>query len=189
MIDYSHIKKMAHSPLHNYIIPGLTSWLVGPAPTKEHGGVRLFTCSREHQEAIVPHSHRFDFQCVVLEGQVTNCIWTPTASEEHGDVFRVADLMYEGQPGKYASTFSSIRRYTSVPETYNQGDTYSMKHDEIHSIFFGRGAKVLFFEGPTVTHATKILEPYVDGFHIPTFEVRPWMFQAFTITQPSPFEE
>ena len=53
--------RMKHSPVRNYAIPGLTSSLIGsPSP---NGTVRIFECSREHQEPIIPHSHRFSFQC------------------------------------------------------------------------------------------------------------------------------
>ena len=28
-MNLDQIKAMAHSPLHNYIVPGLTSWVIG----------------------------------------------------------------------------------------------------------------------------------------------------------------
>jgi len=53
---------------------------------------------------------------------------------------------------------------------------YSMRHDEIHSIVFGRGSQVLFFEGPEKTDKSTILEPVVKGLVIPTYENRDYMF-------------
>ena len=49
--------KLKHSPIHNYILPGLTSWVLKPAGDG-HGMIRMFEASRETQEFITPHSHR-----------------------------------------------------------------------------------------------------------------------------------
>jgi hypothetical protein len=80
------LRAMAHSPVRNYAIPGLTSWLIGQPSPK--GTMRLFESSRQHQEAITPHSHRFDFQCWVLEGFVVNRVWT----RAHNTDTKAADL-------------------------------------------------------------------------------------------------
>ena len=67
------LKAMANSRLGNYAgIPGLSSSLLGGP---KHGRVRLFDCSRAHEESIVPHSHRFDVLCLVLRGAVENHLW------------------------------------------------------------------------------------------------------------------
>jgi hypothetical protein len=164
---------MAHSPVHNYAIPGLSSWLIGqPGPA---GTVRLFQCEREHQEAITPHSHRFDFQCWVLEGSVRNRIWK---KHHDGDAFIESTLAYGGDVGKYAmQTADEPTRWGHEDRVYEAGQCYSMKADEVHSIYFSRGARVLFFEGPTKAHSSVILEPWVNNERVPTMEVRPWMFQ------------
>lgn len=70
------------------------------------------------------------------------------------------------QPGSQA--------HQSTP--YVHGDFYSMKASEIHSITFSRDALVLFFEGPEKATETLILEPFVDGQTVPTFQVQPWMY-------------
>ncbi len=85
-MDIDFIKNMMHSPIHNYIVPGLTSWLIGNP--SEFGKVRVFTCERNHKEAIVPHSHRYDFQCYVANGNVTNHIWYD--DPKNGDEFIVS---------------------------------------------------------------------------------------------------
>jgi len=163
----NHIKTMAHSPLRNYRIPGLTSSLVR--------NVRLFECERSHEEAIVPHSHRFDFQCLVLRGVVRNVLWLPNAQ---GDLFSLSTLEYGNKPGEYTQTRGTAQGYFSRSETrYVEGDTYGMRHTQIHSIFFERDTAVLFFEGPELTNETCILEPVSNGKAVPTFETRPWMFQ------------
>lgn len=174
MISLEFLDKMKHSPVRNYAIPGLTSWLIG-APT-EHGCVRLFECSREHHEPITLHSHRFDFECHVLAGHVRNVLWTPFA-EGKGDRFMETCLIYRGGIGHYDTEKNGIDTYQGSSYLYKAGSNYSMKADEIHSIYFSRGAKVLFFEGPTITDSSIILEPYVDGEVIPTFKVEPWMFK------------
>ena len=164
---------MTHSRIRNYIAPGLTSWLVGGEGC---GKVRLFTSDRDTREWITPHSHRFDFTCLVLAGEVTNILfqWEPAFS--NGNRYAVGTLRagglgtYEFEPGTGAEPYSELST------VYRTGDTYSMKHDEIHTIRFSRGCAVLFFEGPEVAETSKVLEPWSDGRRVPTFVTMPWMF-------------
>lgn len=164
---------MKHSPLGNYGgIPGLTSWLIGtPSQT---GLVRLMECSRDHEEPIIPHSHRFDFHCIVLVGQVRNILWTP---DDDGDEYLQSTLSYGGEPGAYLKAPGVSIGWKKNERIYVTWDEYEMHANQVHSIFFARGTKVLFFEGPQVTGDSIILEPVVDGAVIPTFEVKPWAFQ------------
>lgn len=74
-LSVDHILSLTHSHVHNYVIPGLTSSLIGEQ--SPHGSVRVFQCLRDHQEVITPHSHRFDLTCIVLRGSVMNRIWEP----------------------------------------------------------------------------------------------------------------
>jgi len=167
---------MAHSPVRNYVVPGLTSWLIGQP--SEHGTVRLFQSEREHQESMTPHSHRFDFQCWVLEGSVRNRLWTTGWYDERNtDQYRRSVLHYEGAMGKYRSEPLDVKGWAYEEKTFGAGECYSMKAHEIHSIYFSRGCRVLFFEGPTVNGHSQVLEPWVNGEVIPTMEVKPWMFQ------------
>lgn len=169
---------MKHSPIHNYGgIPGLTSWLIGaPHPTK--GTVRLLECERNHQEPITPHSHRFDFHCVVLTGIVTNIVWTLEEKETtENDLYERALLLYKGAPGQYEMSKRGQAYYSSHATTYWPGMTYSMEANDIHSIFFTKGTSVLFFEGPQTMDSSVILRPVVDGETIPTFKVEDWMFR------------
>jgi hypothetical protein len=101
------IRAMRHSPRHNYVIPGLTSWLIGqPHPTM--GCVRLFTMDRFHEEPIIPHSHRFAFRCRVLAGAVTNRIWI---EDEDGDPYLCSEVTYEGELGKHRKFPGEVKRY------------------------------------------------------------------------------
>jgi hypothetical protein len=163
---------MKHSPVRNYAIPGLTSWLIG-APS-DQGCIRLFECSREHMEPIIPHSHRFDFQCWVLQGWVRNRIWRRNPVE--GDWF-MTSTQRQGRMGGYDMQEAGTARFTYDETTYGKDEWYSMTHREIHSIWFGRDTKVLFFEGPKKAEETTILEPMCDGVRVPTFKVEPWMFK------------
>jgi hypothetical protein len=163
---------MKHSPVSNYGgIPGVTSWLIGTPGPK--GLVRLMECSRTHEEPIVPHSHRFDFHCIVLSGCVRNVIWTPG---DLGDEFQVSTLKCSDM-GKYQQTLGEVSTWERCFEEFEEGTEYSMKADEVHSIFFGRDTAVLFFEGPDVRDTSIILEPFVNGEVVPTFKVEPWMFK------------
>jgi hypothetical protein len=168
--------RMKHSSVKNYAIPGLTSSLIGnPSPA---GTVRLFECARDHQESITPHSHRFNFQCWVLRGSVRNRIWTESHyPDPHADMFHSSYLEYNGEFGKYEKKDGLVGRWRYEDALYKAGECYSMKHDEVHSIFFSRGAVVLFFEGPTESNTSIILEPYVNNETVPTFKVEQWMFK------------
>lgn len=177
MINIELLKLMAHSRLDNYVVPGLTSYLIGNGASIR-GNVRMFECSRTHHEPIIPHSHRFDFQCLVLKGEVANVKWIESDTEEDADAFIVSHLTYTGEHGQYEKKVKPKPRWFRREITnYKAGDWYSMTADEIHSIYFNRDTQVLFFEGPQIRCGSIILEPYVNGEHIPTFKVEPWMFK------------
>ena len=86
-------------------------------------------------------------------------------------------LHYTGTPGQLErGVCHAAARYSRQSTRYVHGDFYSMKASEIHSITFSRDALVLFFEGLEQTSETLILEPFVDGVTVPTFQVQPWMY-------------
>jgi hypothetical protein len=179
--DLVAILKMAHSPIRNYAIPGLTSSLIGaPSPA---GTVRLFQNARDHQEPIVPHSHRFDFMCWVLAGSVRNRVWTEAYYEDRAfDFYQSSKLIYGGKAGAYEQVAGDVARWRYKDAEYSKGECYSMKADGVHSIYFSRGAIVLFFEGPNISNESVVLEPVVDGETIKTFEIKPWMFRRERVT-------
>lgn len=171
--------KMLHSPIRNYIAPGLTSSLVGG---DGHGCVRMFTADRDTNEFIVPHSHRFAFSCLVLQGRVENTIFKRA---HHFDVAG-ANLFALGQlerdPANKFGEYAFIPGNHGLPFTqetfvYEQGEAYLMKAEQIHSIKFTRKSIVLFFEEPETMGGSYVLEPWSEGRRVPTFETRPWMFQ------------
>lgn len=175
--NVTELLRMAHSPVRNYVLPGLTSSLIG-APS-EHGVVRLFQNSRDHQETITPHSHRFDFQCWVLRGSVRNRLWRKSyAHDPQADSYRTTVLRYAGEIGKYTTELCGVDRWVYSDRTFEEGQCYAMRAHEVHSIFFSRGATVLFFEGASIADCSIVIEPVVDGETIPTLEVKPWMFKA-----------
>lgn len=168
---------MSNNTLDNYILPGLSSHLIGGGG---YGKVRLFEASRRQQLGITPHSHRFDFTCLVLQGSVTNTLWAP---DYQGDKFSMQYLEYQGQAGQYQKRERiqgvdkpGYTHWAGNSARYTEGQWYSMDSEEIHSIEFSRDALVLFFEGPEKTQITKILEPVAGTAVIPTLKVEPWMF-------------
>jgi hypothetical protein len=173
-------KAMAHSPVHQYVVPGLTSSLVGGPG---HGTVRLFESDRDTREWVTPHSHRFDFACLVLAGEVENLVYTRSIDPGGGsNAFAVGTCrpLYGSVRGlgEYEIVHGTTgQQFIEGSNTYVAGDVYAMKHDEIHSIRFSKGAKVLFFEGPEVAQESVFLEPFSNGKTIPTFKVEPWMFE------------
>jgi len=163
------LEAMKSDTLYNYVIAGLDSSLLN------NGKVRYFENSRRHQDQITPHSHRFDFVCLVLTGQVVNRLWNPLQSGR-GDLFQVSQLNYTGEVGHHKVTTLRQESYSYNDCVYVEGEVYSMQSDEIHSIIFSPGAKVLFFEGPTIANTSVILEPVVRGRVIKTYEKRDYMF-------------
>ena len=172
MLNLSLLRAMSYSHVHDYVIPGLTSSLIGG---DGHGMVRMFSCEREHEEPITPHSHRFDFQCLVLAGEVRNRIW---ARSTKGDLYEETILEHHGHFGDQTpAEKKEISRWGYVESKYATGMLYEMKADAIHSIYFSRGARVLFFEGPAYSMKSSMLQPVSGGRVIPTFRVDPWMFR------------
>lgn len=169
---------MANSPIRHYIAPGLTSSLIGGP---QHGKVRLFCSERETREWVTPHSHRFDFTCLVLRGWAENIIFTRQWGADGADLYSAGTLKRNEAFGQYEFTPSTEAcAYVESSKTYNEGDVYAMTHEQIHSIRFSRDAMVLFFEGPEVTESSLVLEPWSSGKRVPTFETRPWMFERDT---------
>jgi hypothetical protein len=178
------IQPMKHSRLRNYIAPGLTSHLIGGG---EFGKVRLFSAERATMEFITPHSHRFDFTCLVLKGLVHNTIFTQhpqdsifvpsTVSCEAWCVSTINQVCGANGLMNYVhERDSGPTHWLPMTDRWCAGDTYSMTYDQIHSIKFERGSQVLFFEGPQVSTVGKMLEPWENGKVIPTFRTEPWMF-------------
>lgn len=162
------LQQMKSDTVTNYVIAGLDSSLI----TK--GCVRLFENSRNHLDSITPHSHRFDFVCLVLEGWVENTLWEET--DLRADEFQLSTLIYKGTIGEHTKIANNVDRFMSTTTRYDKGEYYSMGSSQIHSIQFSRGAKVLFFEGPEKSKESVIIEPFVGGQVIPTFENKPYMF-------------
>jgi len=167
-----------HSTLRNYIIPGLTSHLIGDWSDPKKERLRLFEMEAQQLVHIVPHSHRYDFHCRVIAGTVINTIWYPVkAASDSGPLLAKSRLTYNGAPGAYIKKFHSLDSYVPANTVYTQGAEYSMWHDEIHSIVFGYGAEVLFWEGPQLTDETYVLEPHVPGYGVvPLLKTEAWMF-------------
>lgn len=171
----SDIQFFAHSAVRNYATPGLTSKLLGEG----NGRVRLFIANRDTREWITPHSHRFASAALVLAGKVENILFTRCAPDG-GNSYAVGTLKpVDGGLGKYDVVRDGTWGYfTEISQHYKAGDAYSMTPEEIHSIRFSRGAKVLFFEGPEVNDESVILEPCEHGGRvIQTFKTEPWMFE------------
>jgi len=165
----------AHSPVRNYVVPGVTSSLIERAP--DGTLYRLFESSRSQQDGVTPHSHRFGFTAWVLSGRVTNRLWHLTDRID-GDEFAIRHVHSTGVPGAtYTTQHAGSGFFRYADDTYGPGDVYSMTAPEIHSIFFSRGAVVLFAERPAECDWSVALEPIVDNEVIPTLKVEPWMFR------------
>lgn len=166
------LMSVARNKIANYVIPGLNSYLI--ADNGDKGKIRLFHSTRNHFESITPHSHRFDLSCIVIEGEVTNILWDESST---GDEYALNEQTYNGDTGKYKSHKTiEITRFSHKARRYKEGEIYSMRNNEIHSIYFKRDTRVLFFEGASVSNKSLFIEPIVDGVMIPSMKVEPWMF-------------
>lgn len=170
------IKPMLNNRLENYIIPGLASSLVGGG---NFGKVRLFSTDREARDFVTPHSHRFDFTCIVLSGLVRNTIFFDEQMMT-GDMWCQSTIDQvcgaDGIRNYVHRRDDNPSRWNQDTQTYEPGDTYSMTYDQIHSIYFARGSQVIFFEGPELTSSSRMIEPWVNGKVVPTFKTEEWMF-------------
>lgn len=167
------IKKLGHNEIDNYVLPGLTSTLVGGFG---NGKVRLFSAERASREWVIPHSHRFDFGCLVLHGEVENILFEPGNGQPYGKTTirhrqNAAFGTYDVE--RHDETFQFVEK----PTRYGVGQIYCMTAAQIHSIRFGETARVLFFEGPEVSNESVVLEPWCGGKVVPTFDTASWMFQ------------
>lgn len=171
---HEFLDEIGHSRLDNYILPGLSSTLLSGADVN----VRMFKNSRPSDGVITPHSHRFSLGCCVMQGEVTNWIYLLGDSGFSGQAeYQATTLRYDGKPGHYEFGSSEFRHYRRYGQRFVAGEWYFMRHTDIHSIEFSQDARVLIIEGPDVSNETTILEPVVNGKVVPTFEVKPWMFQ------------
>lgn len=181
MVDAtSVIKSMQTSRVRDYIIPGLNSYML------EDGKVRMFESTRDFSGTVTPHTHRFDFTCLVLQGIVRNRVYeevSPLIIEEERpphDLFTVRTIGLDVNEafGDYERITQDYQgaRFTSETTEYLTGDWYSMGCDEYHSIEFGRDTKVLFFEGPQRAATSKVLLPFMHNETIETMKTEDWMF-------------
>lgn len=171
------VDEMLNSRVSNYATAGLHSYLVG-GPSA--GKVRLFHAERDTREFITPHSHRFNFACLVLSGRVENRIFSRAPSmDPRGDLFvRSIIRPVDGGLGKYVvEADETPERYIEQVYPYVKGDVYTMSAYQIHSINFAANTDVLFFEGPSDEATSVILEPFVNGKHLATFKTEEWMFE------------
>lgn len=162
-------KSMQHNTIHNYIAPGLDSHLIGSAEGK--GAVRMFENTRAQNFFITPHTHRFNFACCVLRGQVRNTLYV--RDRVYGDRYAVSRYIKATKsldPDWYRDQFS--------PELHihNEGAWYTMRWDQYHSIEFSPHALVLFLEGAFKTPVSYVLEPMDGDKKLNTFAVNDWMY-------------
>jgi hypothetical protein len=174
--NFDDLKAMAHSPIYNYIVPGLTSYMI--QDFADGGKIRLFHASRDQQEFVIPHNHRFDLTSIVIKGEVENTIWEET-QEGRQDLFQMCRLYYNGSPGVYSlEKYHPIMPFKPVTNVYTPGQFYNMEADTIHSIKFKKDTWLLIIQGPELRSDSTILQPYVNGEMIQTFKVEDWMFQT-----------
>lgn len=168
------LTKMMHSRVDNYAMPGLSSYLI-TEPSKERGCLRLFIAERDTWLwPITPHSHRFDLTSVVLRGTVWNTLFNYSAG---GEPFVEIGQHLIGKFGEYdLNEGGTLGRFSHNTDKYEVGESYFMKHDQIHSIRFSAGAHVLVQEGPQKSESSTVLLPHVGGKTLNTMVLADWQF-------------
>jgi hypothetical protein len=177
-------RNMRGSSIGNYICPGMRSTMLAERP--DGACVRMFEAERDTREfPITPHSHGYDFAALVLEGSVINTMYYREdtegfiADKKSTALYAIGYL--RGRLGQYEverppAENGSLYFVDDTP--YEAGETYDMTWNQIHSITFGAGSKVLMFCGPRVEDTTTFLEPWVLGWgRVPLFETKAWMYQ------------
>lgn len=161
--------------LENYVLAGLRSTLLGE--TAAGGKLQLFEMLRVQEADIVPHDHRYDFQCFVLDGEVEHLCYE---LERVYHPPQAAWAVCEYDPDIHSVNDETPRAYTRgtvVKKTHGAGSWYGLKHDQFHAVRFSAGARVLFIEGPEVQPFSHVLLPYQDGRVCNTFVWRTWMMR------------
>lgn len=160
--------------LHNYIIPGLDSYLLG---VSDNLTVRLFHMTRDQEAFVAPHSHRYGFSCFVIDGLVENTIYTPCPeSSANAQEYLEVEQRYVGAPGKYINVSNERAFYCKRTDKYEKKHWYSMDSSQVHSIVFSKGARVLFLEGPSSIDHSTTLQPHSNGVSCDLVRIEPWMF-------------
>jgi hypothetical protein len=164
---------VAEDMLLNYAIPGLSSTLLTNCKP------RLFEQNIATDHTIAPHSHRYDHIGIVLEGCVVQTYWTEV-TDQLGVEFAIVRADYTGKPGEYECYPVRIAQFTSRDKTFSAGDIYAIGSEEIHSVVFRKGTKVLLLEGPQKAYFSYLLDPIcqVTGEVIPVSKTAPWMFKT-----------
>ena len=169
----SKILRMESSrTLRDYIVPGLYSYLLEEYP--DGGKLRMFHMTRHQELYIVPHNHRFDFKCCVLEGRVTNYLYVRSVVASPKKKY----AMFGYEPSDRTLCMQRPKKfpYYDIEKTdYTAGQTYEMAAEQFHSIWFQKGTKVLFHEGPQIRSGNEVLVPHASGVVCNTFMSHDWM--------------
>jgi hypothetical protein len=170
--ELAGLMAQAHSPIYNYVLPGLTSYLIGDI-AEDGIRTRMFVASRDQRIHVTPHNHKYDFTAKVVHGTVHNIAWNRVEGE---DAYAVISLT--GELGRYARTLepNEVCGFAPHSSVYTAGASYSMLAPELHSVVFTKGSVIVIKEGPMVQPVTQILLPWVRGKVLDTMHVADWMF-------------
>lgn len=163
----------AHSPVFNYILPGLTSWMIA---SSDELTVRLFTMHRNTEGFVHPHSHRFGFSAMVLAGHVYNTLYTQHDQHSEARLYDQHKITpRDGGLGEYRFEQSEAVRLRSETTLFAVGETYCMEPQHIHSITFSNGAAVLMYEQRTSEICDSLI--FTPPTVRPEALTQPWMFK------------
>lgn len=144
----------------NHVEHGLDSTLLS------EGMFRVFTANYETQVRL-PHSHKYDFACLVLKGSVLNRTYTPIENSKYKENNELhaeyCVTIQTGQLGDYKFNRQQRQAFQISEKLHSEGEWYQMTSEDIHTIRFSKGAVVLFIEGPAKTDQVEVLFPYASN--------------------------
>ena len=144
----------------NHVEHGLDSTLLSK------GLFRIFEANYETQVRL-PHSHKYNFACLVLKGSVLNRVYKPIENNKYKENNELhaeyCVAIQTGTLGDYKFNKQHRQAFEITEKLHGEGDWYQMTHEEIHTIRFSKGALVLFIEGPAVTDQVEVLFPYASN--------------------------
>jgi hypothetical protein len=121
-------------------------------------------------EVVNPHDHRYDFRTLCLSGAVSNSRYL---RDDAGDQFQVFQYRTPLNGGNGFEWLNETRLREVSRLAYGRGDTYGMRHAEIHTIRIGASNTVLLLDqyedqvpldGATLTF-TKGNAPSLSGLY------------------------
>lgn len=177
--SFEDINSLSISTIENYVVPGLYSFLL-TEKNEDVGCIRAFMQTLHQEYFVTPHSHRYNHEIIMIKGECQQILYEETSirSDDYSQFYRKSTIEYLNSPGKYRHSLGGhLGQYVRRNKRLEEGQRFRLNSDEIHSIFFNKGAIALIKEGPDIDCMSYILQPIAKDELINTFQVNEWAFR------------